>query len=52
MNPFFRDLIEYFPSPPSLRCGIPYGFGYESLSEELIQIAVEGAVRDLFVNKF
>ena len=52
MNPFFRERIEYFPPAPSLWCGIPGGFGYESLPEELIEIAVKGAVGDLFVDKF
>ena len=52
MSPFFRKLIEYFSSPSSLRCGIPYGLGYVSLSEELVEIAVKGAIRDLFIDKF
>ena len=52
MQPFCRELIEYFSPSPSLRRGIPYGFGYESLSEELVEIAVERAVRDPFFDKF
>jgi hypothetical protein len=52
MKPFFRELIEYLPPAPSLRCGIPDGFGNESLSEELVEIAVERAVRYPFVDEF
>ncbi len=52
MNPFFREIIVYLPPAPSLWCGIPNGLGYESLPEELVEIAVEGPVRDLFIDKF